>query len=83
MLLNTILNHVQKFKSFVFKKAQWANPEKTEIEILVEARANSRPICSQCGKTGPRHGRQPFRRFSYLPIWGLPVTLVYRTFRMC
>jgi len=77
MLLNTILNHVQKFKSFVFKKAQWANFEKTEIEILVEARANSRPICSQCGKTGPRHGRQPVRRFSYLPIWGIPVTMVY------
>ena len=46
MLLNTILNHVQKFMSFVFKKAQWANSKKTEIEILVEARANSRPICS-------------------------------------
>ena len=37
MLLNTILNHVQKFKSFVFKKAQWGNAEGTEIEILVEA----------------------------------------------
>ena len=34
MLLNTILNHVQKFKSFVFKKAQWANSKKTEIETL-------------------------------------------------
>ena len=44
MLFTTILNHVQKFKRFVFKKVQWANAKKTEIEVLVEARANSRPI---------------------------------------
>ena len=61
MLLNTILNHVQKFKGFVFKKVQWANPEKTEIDVLVEARANSQPRCSQCGRKGLRHGRQPVR----------------------
>ncbi len=77
MLLTTILNHVQKFKSFVFKKAQWANAERSELDVLVEARANSRPICSQCGRVGPRHGRQPVRRFFYLPVWGIPVTLVY------
>ncbi len=77
MLLTTILNHVQKFKRFVFKKVQWANAKKTEIEVLVEARANSRPICSQCGRVVPRHGRQPVRRFSYLPVWGIPVTFVY------
>ncbi len=53
MLLTTILNHVQKFKSFVFKKAQWSNAEKTGIDVLVEARANSRPICSRCGQVGP------------------------------
>lgn len=77
MLLNTILNHVQKFKGFVFKKVQWANPEKTEIDVLVEARANSQPRCSQCGRKGLRHGRQPVRRFAYLPLWGIPVMLVY------
>ena len=43
-----LINHVQKFKGFVFKKVQWANPEKTEIDVLVEARANSQPRCSQC-----------------------------------
>ena len=72
MLLITILNHVQKFKSFVFKKAQWANAEKSEIAVLVEARANSRPICSPCGRVGPRHGRQPVRRFSIFRFGGFP-----------
>ena len=77
MLLTTILSHVQKFKSFVFKKAQWSNAEKTGMDVLVEVRANSRPICSRCGQVGPRHGQQPVRRFAYLPVWGIPVTLVY------
>ncbi len=33
MLLTTILNHVQEFQSFVFKKAHWTNAEKTGIYI--------------------------------------------------
>ena len=37
MSILSILNHVQKFKGFVFKKVQWANPQKTEIDVLVEA----------------------------------------------
>ena len=63
--------------SFVFKKAQWSNAKKTTIDNLVETRANSLPICSRCGQVGPRHGRQSVRRFTYFPVWEIPVTLVY------
>ena len=82
MLLTTILNHVQKLKSFVYKKAQWANAEKTEIDVLVEARGNSQPICRQYGRVGPHHGRQTVSRFSYLQVWGIPMTLVYAPIRV-
>ena len=64
MQLKTILNHVEPFKSFVYKKVRWADPEtKTTIEISIEARANSRPICSGCGCKAP--------------LWRIAVLFVY------
>ncbi len=72
-LLHALLNHVQKIKGFVFKKVQGASPEKTEIDVLVEARANSQPRFRPCGRKGPGHGRHPVRRFASLPLWEIPV----------
>lgn len=46
--LKTILNHVERHKSFVYQDARWADPQtKQEIEIPIEPRANSRAICSR------------------------------------
>ena len=76
--LKTILNHVESYKSFVYKKAQWADPEtKTEIEIVIEPRKNSRAICSGCGQRRPGYDRLPERRFEYVPLWQIAVTFVY------
>ena len=41
MQLKTILNSVEKHKSFVYQESRWANPKtKTEIEIPIEPRMN-------------------------------------------
>jgi len=49
--LKTILNHVERHKSFVYQDARWADPAtKMQIEIPIEPRANGRAICSGCGQ---------------------------------
>ncbi|MCH7685592.1 MAG: hypothetical protein IH899_02740 [Planctomycetes bacterium] len=77
MQLKTILNHVEKHKSFVYQEARWANAKtKTEIEIPIEPRSNSRPICSECGCQAPGYDRLPARRFEFVPLWQIAVYFV-------
>ena len=76
--LKTILNHVERHKSFVYQEARWADPKtKTTIEIPIEPRANGRAICSGCGKPAPGYDRLPERRFEFVPLWQIAVFLVY------
>ncbi len=78
MLLKTILNRVQKFKSFVYKSVRWSGSEaEPELEVEVVERANGKPICSGCGRHCPGYDRQPKRRFEFVPLWGIKVFLVY------
>ena len=84
MQLKTILNRVYKFKSFVYERVEWGEPEGEHLTLIatVEARANSRPICSGCGKPGPRYDRLPARRFEFIPIWNIAVFLLYAVRRV-
>jgi transposase len=76
--LQTILNFVEPYKSFVYKKAQWADAQtKQEIEILIEPRKNGRAICSGCKQRRPGYDRLPARRFEFVPLWRIAVTFVY------
>jgi len=78
MLVTTILNRVQKFKSFVYGKVKWidtGNVPELDVEIL--ARANGRPICSVCGLKSSGYDRLPERRFEFIPMWGIKVFFRY------
>ena len=78
MQLKTILNRVQKFKSFVYTKVRWAgSAESPELEVEVAERANGRPLCSGCGHPRAGYDRLPARRFEFVPLWGIKVFLVY------
>ena len=78
MQLKTILNRVQKFKSFVYGKAQWSESNgTTAIVIEIVARANSRPICSGCGRRRPWYDTLGSRQFEFVPLWGIPVFFIY------
>ncbi len=78
MLINTILNRVQKFKSFVYGKVNWIDAGGVpELEIEVLARANSRPVCSSCGRKSSGYDRLPERRFEFIPMWGIKVFFRY------
>jgi transposase len=78
MQLKTILNRVQKFKSFVYAKARWSgSADAPELTIEVIERANGRALCSGCGRPRPGYDRLPTRRFEFVPLWGIKVFLVY------
>ena len=78
MQLKTILNHVQKHKSFVYTKIKWIDAgEIPELEVEVKARANSQPICSLCGCKATGYDRLPSRRFEFIPMWGIKVYFRY------
>lgn len=77
MQLTTILNHVEKHKSFVYGKATWTGPDRSAMEVPVRPRRGSRPVCSGCHRRGPGYDRLKPRRFEFVPLWGLAVFFVY------
>ena len=78
MLLKTILNRIERYKSFVYGKVRMLEEDgELAIEVEVEARANGRPICSGCGHPAAGYDRLAKRRFEYVPLWGIPVFFLY------
>ena len=79
MQVKTILNHVQKFKSFVYGRAKWKEEGdgKKSLSVEVFARQNSHPICSGCGKPGPGYDTLELRTFEFVPLWGIAVFFLY------
>jgi transposase len=78
MQLQTILNRVEKHKSFVYGRAQWVGgPTRPDIEVEIHPRSNGRPVCSGCHRRRPGYDRLPARRFEYVPLWNIFVFLVY------
>jgi transposase len=76
MQLKSILNRVEKTPGFVFKECRW-NESGTRIEVVMEPRKNARARCSRCGKVAVLYDRQRVRAFDYVPLWQIPVVLLY------
>lgn len=76
--MKTILNRVQKFKSFVYGRV-WSEEIGGVRALLVEVfpRRNSRPVCSGCGRRGPGYDTLETRLFEFVPLWNIPVFFVY------
>jgi transposase len=78
MQLKTILNYVEPHKSFVYGTPRWYDPKtKTTIDVPIEPRANSKPICSACEQPGSCYDHLSERRFEFVPLWGIAVYFVY------
>jgi transposase len=78
MQLKTILNRVQKFKSFVYGAIRWVDSAQgPAIEAELHPRSNGRPICSGCGCPRPGYDTLPRRRFEFIPMWGIKVFFLY------
>ena len=76
--LKTILNYVEKHKSFVYKES-WLEFKRRVPRIVarIAPRGNGRPVCSGCDKVCPGYDKLPEREFQYVPLWGIAVFLVY------
>ncbi len=85
MRLQTILNRVEKHKSFVYGKAHFQEDAGGECSLWVTVRPHkaARPVCSGCGRRCRTYDRQPEgRQFEFVPLWGIVVYLVYRMRRV-
>ncbi len=83
MQIKTILNRVQKYKSFVYGSVHWLEGASVPtLEVEMRPRTNSRPICGHCAKKRPGYDRLPVRRFEFIPMWGCKIFFVYRPRRV-
>ena len=75
MHLKSILNRVERHKSFVYKEQRLIESEGGQpfLEVDIEPRANGRPICSGCGQKRPGYDRLAARRFEFVPLWTIAV----------
>jgi len=78
MHIKTILNRVQKFKSFVHGSVRWVDKDsEPTIEVELRPRSNGRAICSGCRRQRPGYDSLPVRHFEFIPMWGIKVFFVY------
>lgn len=78
MRVKSILNQVEKYKDFVYQRVRWQGEGGERVlEVEIRERAHRPGRCSECGETRPGYDRLPARRFEYVPLWGIPVCLVY------
>ena len=78
MQIRTILNRVQKFKSFVYGAVRWVEGASVPtLEVEIHPCSNSRPVCSGCGCKRPGYDTLPERRFEFIPVWSNKVFFVY------
>lgn len=78
MLIKTVLNKVERFKSFIYGDCRLATVGGSDALIIdIKPRRNSKPECPECGKRGKTYDTQPARLFEYVPIWAFKVFFSY------
>jgi len=80
LLLKTILNRIQKFPSHVYDNVRLLDHPGDQLclEIGIVPRKNGRCLCSRCLRPAPGYdtASEP-RRFEFVPLWNIPVFLLY------
>src|SRR5438309_4606671 len=78
MRLQTILNRVEKFKSFTYGDVHFEEQAGgPALVVQVLPRNNGRPYCSGCLRRGRPYDHVKERRFEFVPLWGRLVSLAY------
>lgn len=76
MLIKTVLNRIEKHKSFVYEDAVW-DEEGSTLVVPIRARRNGKAACSRCGQACPGYDELPVRRWEHVPLWGIKVFFEY------
>ena len=77
MPVQTIVNRIQRHRSFVYGPPRLVQAPGLAIEVEVRPRANSRAKCSGCGHAAPGYDKPAQRCFEFVPLWGIAVFLLY------
>jgi len=78
MLIKTILNNIEKFKSFVYGKIHWELRKGERVVVVkIFARKNSKGKCQECGSLCGTYDTQPMRDYEFVPLWGIKVYFRY------
>jgi transposase len=78
MLIKTLLNKVERFKSFIYGHSKLMTVGGNDALVIdIKPRQNSKPECPECGKRGKTYDTQPVRFFEYVPIWSFKVYFRY------
>lgn len=78
MLIKTLLNRIEKFKSYVYgdiKLERIAGVLAVAVDIF--PRKNSKPVCGVCGQRSSIYDTQEVRLYEYVPLWGIQVFFRY------
>jgi len=78
MQIKCILNRIQKFQSFVYKSVRMVEEcGATVLLVDIVPRANSWLKCSRCGRLCRGYDTLDYRRFEFVPMWGIKVFFIY------
>ena len=78
MQVKTLLNRIEKFKSFVYGTVHLEVLKGSEVLVVaIKSRANGKAECSVCGERAPGYDRLPTRTYEYVPLWGIQVFFRY------
>jgi len=78
MQIESILRRLHPVPGFVYAKAEWAGSRaRPAVHVHVRPRRGSRAVCSVCCKKRPGYDVLDERLFTFVPLWGLAVSLVY------
>lgn len=78
MQLKTILNRVQKHPGFVYGGVRFRERRAGPLlEVTVQHRKGSRPVCSGCYRRRPAYDKLEERSFEFVPLWGFAVFFLY------
>ncbi|MDD2708301.1 MAG: ISL3 family transposase [Verrucomicrobiae bacterium] len=77
LTIKTILNQVHPLKKFVYADIRLAETANLLIEAKIEPRKGSHIVCSGCHREAPGYDELLERRFEFIPLWLIPVVLLY------
>ncbi|MFQ5927963.1 MAG: ISL3 family transposase [Terriglobia bacterium] len=78
MRIKTILNRVQKHRSFVYGAVRFQETGgEPVLEVEIRPRANGRACCSGCGRAASGYDTLARRRFEFVPLWGIKAFFLY------
>ena len=82
MHIKTVLNKVEKYKSFVYGDDMELDEVGRTLTVDIFPRKNSKPICSGCLLKRPGYDTLRERLFEFRPLWGHRVFFRYKMRRV-